>query len=122
MGTMSYRQILIEHMALDISSQAVGLDDFRFHLFLTWFNARSSPLKNSTGSDGQTLQPVQIDIEVLREARLAESFKNDLKTWFETLPMPGLLWEYHLILDEITWWHDLDPRRLELLLRCEIGQ
>ena len=119
---MSYMQILIEHMALDISSQAVGLDDFRLHLFLTWFNARSSQVKNSTGTDGQTGQPIQMEVKVLREARPDENLKNDLRTWFESLPMPDLLFEYHFIVDEIAWWSDLSPQRLTIVLRSEVGQ
>jgi hypothetical protein len=36
--------------------------------------------------------------------------------------MQGLLWEYHLILNEIAWWRDLDPRRLSMILGSEAGK
>lgn len=119
---MSDMQILIDQMVSDISSQAVRLDDLRLHLFLNWLNAHSSKVKTITGSDGQAGEQVQVDVEILLEGRLDESFKNGLRAWFESLPMPGLLWEYHLILDEITWWRDLDPRRLIMILRSEAGK
>jgi len=100
----------------------VRLDDSRLHLFLNWLNAHSSQVKTITGSDRQSEQQPQMDVEVLCELRLDESFKNGLRTWFESQPFPGLLWEYHLILDEIIWRHALDPRREIMMLRSEVGQ
>jgi hypothetical protein len=40
--------------------------------------------------------------------------------WIESLPMQELLREYHLILDEIAWWRNLDARRLSMIMRSEV--
>jgi hypothetical protein len=122
MGSMNDMQFLIDQMVSDIFSQAVRLDDSRLHLFLNWLNAHSRQMKTITGADRQTWQQPQMDVEVLCKERLEESFKNGLRGWFESLPFPGLLWEHHLILDEIICWYALDPRRLIMILRSEAGQ
>jgi len=38
---------------------------------------------------------------------------------FESLPTSGLLLDFHRTLDELVWWHDLDPRRLIMIMRSE---
>jgi hypothetical protein len=62
---------------------------------------------------------VLLDVAMDREANMEEHLKLNLKRWFESLPMQRLLWEYRLILGEITWWRDLDARRLLMILRSE---
>ncbi len=116
---MNELQILIEQMTSDISSQAMQLHDFRLHLFLKCLNARSILVKNITTSDGQTGKQVQVDVEVPCEGNLDQSLKNGLRSWFESLSIPGLLWEFHLLLNEIVWWRDLDSRRLILISEAE---
>jgi hypothetical protein len=108
---MSELQILIDPMVLGVSGQAVEpLDDFRLHLFPKELNAHGCAVKTITRSDRPTRQQVQMDVEIPPEER------------FDILPMPGLLWESHLIPDEITRWCDLDHRQLIMLLRFEVGQ
>jgi hypothetical protein len=53
---------------------------------------------------------------------MEERLQTGLRTWFEFLPIKGLLWEYHLILDEIAWWCNFDPYRLIMILKSEAGQ
>ena len=99
---MNDMQVLIEQMVSDISSQAARLDEVRLQKFLEWLKAHSSKVK--------TVEQVHIEVAVHGEGRIDDRLKYDLKRWFESLPMPGLLWEYHLLLNEIAWWRDLDLR------------
>jgi len=108
---MENMQILIEQMVSDISSQALRLHEIRLQLFLDWLNAHSSKVKTSNQA--------RIEVAVHGKGSMADRLKNGLKGWFESLPIPGLLWEYHLLLDEIAWWRDLEPRSLARILRSE---
>ena len=112
MGTMNDMQVLIEQMVSDISSQATRLDEVRLQKFLEWLKSHSSKVK--------TVEQVHIEVAVHHgEGSVDDRLKNGLKGWLESLPMPGLLWEYHLLLNEIAWWRDLDPRTLVRILRSE---
>ena len=104
MGTMNDMQVLIEQMVSDISSQAVRLDEVRLQKFLEWLKSHSSKVK--------TVEQVHVEVAVHGEGSMDDRLKNGLKGWLESLPMQGLLWEYHLLLNEIAWWRDLDPRTL----------
>lgn len=120
MGPMNDLHILIEQMAADISSQAVRLDDLRLKLFLEWLNAHSRKVKVITDPHAQEGLQVQIDAALIREGIREERLKTGLGMWIESLPMQELLREYHLILDEIAWWRDLDARRLSMIMRSEV--
>lgn len=118
MGSMNEWKELLDQMAEDISGQVLRLDDVRLQLFLNWLNAHSSKVQ-STLAPGQIL--IQLDGVLLRQEDMEERLRSGLKTWFESLPMQGLLWEYHLVLDEIAWWHNLDAHRLKMILKSEAG-
>ena len=118
MEPMNDMHILIEQMTLDISGQAIRLDDLRLRMFLNWLSAHGSKIKAISKSDGQPGKR----IEFQSDGRMDECLKNGLRPWLESLSMQGLLWEYHLILSEIAWWRDLDPRRLVMILRSEAGK
>lgn len=105
MGSMNELNALIEQMVMDISGQAFHLDDLRLQMFLNWMSAHSSKVKTA----------VQMDSSTFREAKAKERFKSTLKSWFESIPMQGVLWEFHIIMDEISWWRDLDPGRLVMM-------
>jgi hypothetical protein len=111
MGTMNDMQVLIEQMVSDISSQAVRLDEVRLQKFLEWLKSHSSKVK--------TVEQVHVEVAVHGEGSIDDRLKNGLKEWLESLPTPGLLWEYRLLLNELAWWHDLDPRTLTRILRSE---
>jgi hypothetical protein len=111
MVTMENMQILIEQMVSDISTRALQLDELRLQIFLEWLKSHSSKVK--------TVGQVNIEVAVRGEGSMTDRLKNALKHWFESLPMPGLLWEYHLLLDEIAWWHDLDQRSLSRIVKSE---
>lgn len=111
--------ILIDQMATDISTQALQQDDLRLQLFLDWLNAHSCCVKSAM-APGQTL--LQMDAILPRQADLEERLKSGLKIWLASLPLPGLLWEYRLILDEMTWWRDLDIHRLQMFLKSKAGR
>ena len=108
---MNDMQVLIEQMVSDISSQAARLDEVRLQKFLQWLKSHSTKVK--------TMEQVLVEVAVHGEGSMNDRLKNDLKRWFESLPMQGLLWEYHLLLNEIAWWRDLDPRTLTRILRSE---
>ena len=109
---------ILDQTTTDISKQALRLDDVRLRLFLNWLNTHSSKVQ-SVLAPGQTL--IQMEEALFRQGDFEERLRSGLKTWFESLPMQGLLWEYHLILDEIAWWHNLDAHRLKMILKSEAG-
>ena len=104
-------QVLIEQMVSDISSQAARLDEVRLQKFLEWLKSHSSKVK--------TVEQVYVEVAVHGEGSIDDRLKNILMGWLESLPMQGLLWEYHLLLNEIAWWRELDPHTLARILRSE---
>lgn len=116
MGSMSELSVLVDQMALDIGTQAYQLDDLRLRMFLNWLAAHSGRMKVLTGN------VLDMDIAVLRGADMQEGFKSALKTWLESLPAQGMLWEYRTISFEIAWWRNLDPVRLKKIMESETGQ
>lgn len=113
---MSELNVLIEQMVLDIGTHTFQLDDLRLRMFLNWLAAHSGRLKVLTGN------VLDLDIAVLRGTDMQEKFKSALKTWLESLPAQGMLWEYRTISFEIVWWRNLDPFRLKMILESEIGR
>lgn len=97
---MEVMQILIDQIVTDISAQAGKLDEVRLRMFLRWLKIHS---RKGAGSS-------QIYMDYTEG--INGYFKLTLKRWVESLPIPGLLWEYHLILNEIDWWQRLDDRFL----------
>ena len=110
---MSELNVLIEQMVLDIGTQVFQLDDLRLRMFLNWLAAHSGRLKALTGN------VLDMDIAVLRGSDMQEQFKSALKTWLESLPAQGMLWEYRTISFEIAWWRNLDPVRLKMIVESE---
>ena len=100
-------QALINQMAADISTQAAQLEAVRMQMFLAWLKSHSSKIQAAN------------QIEIQGEENPETYLKNGLKAWFESLPIQGLLWEYNLLLGEIAWWRDLDPRTLARILKSE---
>ena len=115
MGSMSELNGLIDQMVLDIGTQVFQLDDQRLRMFLNWLAAHSGSMKVLTGN------VLDMDIAVLRGTDLQEGFKSALKTWLESLPAQGMLWEYRTISFEIAWWRNLDPVRLKMIVESETG-
>jgi len=105
---MEVLQILIDQMVTDISNEASRLDEVRLRMFLKWLQAHAGK--------GKEVQRVQFKIALHDQGSVDEHFKQDLKRWFNSLPIPELLWEYHLILNEISWWRRLDQRLLCMIL------
>jgi len=122
MGSMNDMHNLIEQMVSDISSQAVRLDDLRLRMFMNWLNAHNSKVKTITESNEQAGKQIQMDVDFNSVGNMQERLQTGLRTWFESLAVKGLLWEYHLILDEIAWWHNLDHRMLSMILKSEAGK
>jgi hypothetical protein len=109
MGSMSDMNVLIEQMVAEISTQVFQLEDRRLSLFLNWLMEHSNEMKVALGS---------LDAGIGRTG-LKERFQSALKTWLQSLPAQGLLWEYQTITGEIGWWRDLDPSRWKLIIKTE---
>lgn len=112
MGSMSDLDVLIEQMVSDLSTQAFQLEERRLRLFLNWLMDHSSEMKGSLG----TFEPGSGD------ADMQERFRSALKTWLQSLPAQGLLWEYQTITGEIHWWRDLDPSRWKMIVRSDMEE
>ena len=115
MGSMNDMNVLIEQMVLDIGTHVFQLDDPRLRMFLNWLAAHSGSMKVLAGN------VFDMDIAVLRGTDLQEGFQSALKTWLESLPAQGMLWEYRTISFEIAWWRNLDPVRLKMIVESETG-
>lgn len=115
MGSMSELNVLIDQMVLDIVTQAYQLEDLRLRMFLNWLAAHSGRVKVVTGN------VLDMEVAVLRGTDTQEGFKSALKTWLESLPAQGMLWEYRTISFEIAWWRNLDPVRLKMIVESEAG-
>jgi len=109
MGSMNDLDVLIEQMVSDLSTQAFQLEERRLQLFLIWLMDHSSEMKGSFGK----YEPGSGD------ADMQEGFRSALKTWLQSLPTQGLLWEYQTITGEIRWWRDLDPSRWKMIVRSD---
>lgn len=109
---MSDMDVLIEQMVSDLSTQAFQLEDRRLQLFLNWLMDHSSEMKGSLG----TFEPGSGD------ADMQERIQSALKSWLQSLPPQGLLWEYQTITGEIQWWRDLDPSRWKMITKTEVEQ
>lgn len=107
---MSELNVLIEQMVSDLSTQAFQLEDRRLRLFMNWLMDHSSDMKASLGA---------IDTG-LKDADMQERFRSALKTWLQSLPAQGLLWEYQTITGEIRWWRDLNPSRWKMITKTEV--
>jgi len=108
---MEELQILIEQMVSDISSQAAGVDEIRLQKFMEWLHAHSSRVKAANQTGDEVTGP--------GEENVHDRLRNGLRGWFESLSLQGLLWEYHLLLNEIIWWRNLDPLSLAQILESE---
>lgn len=109
MGSMSDMGVLIKQMVSDLSTQAFLLEERRLRLFLNWLMDHSSEMKGSLG----TFEPG------LKDADMQECFQSALKSWLQSLPAQGLLWEYQTITGEIHWWRDLGPSRWKMITKTE---
>jgi len=116
MGSMSELNVLIDQMVLDIGTHVFQLDDPRLRMFLNWLAAHSGSMKVLARN------VFDMDIAVLRGSDMQEGFKSALKTWLESLPAQGMLWEYRTISFEIAWWRNLDTVRLKMIMESETGQ
>jgi hypothetical protein len=108
---MTDMQLLVEQIVADISTGASRLGEVRLRLFLKWLRAHRSKVKEA--------EQAHMEEAIQDQGMIDDRLKNGLKLWFESLPVPGLLWEYHLTLDEINWWRILDDRvLLRMLIRA----
>lgn len=87
---MSHTQPLLSQIVVDICAQVDVLEETRRRGFLDWLQAHH-----------QAGGPVSSD-----------GFQSYLEIWFKTLSPMGVVWEYRLLLDEISWWRHLNAETL----------
>lgn len=119
MGSMNDLKELLDQMTVNISNQAFRLDNVRLWLFLNWLNTHGSKVQSALVSE-QTL--MQIDGALLQQGDFEDRLRFGLETWFESLPVQGLLWGHHLILIEIAWWHNLNAHGFNMILKPKVGK
>jgi hypothetical protein len=90
---------LLPNIVADICLHANALDEIRLGNFLDWLQAHHS-----------TPEPLQ-----------AQDLPAYLENWLTSLSPAGMLWEVHLLLDEIAWWHGLDEKTLFRLSKGSRG-
>lgn len=99
----------IEEMASEISRQALQLDEVRLDMFLRWL--RNHGFKIRAQSPGQ--------FQLACSSSMRRNLETSVKQRLESFPVSGQLWEYRLVLTEISWWRDLDYARLtKIVLEC----
>ena len=109
MGPMNDPEVLIDRMVSEIAIQIWQLDDMRMHRFFNWLTAHRVEMKDLLG----TIR--EVDMSTFRGCEGQTRFRVALKTWMQSLPVRGLLWEYRTLSAEIGWWRDLDPLRLKTI-------
>jgi hypothetical protein len=87
----------VQHLAADLSTQAMHLDELRLWLFLEWLQCHCC---------GDSTQWINQDGDEIRKF---------LIRWLEHFSPDGLYAEQDLIMTEITWWRTADEKTL---LRC----
>jgi len=102
---------LIDPALSGICDQARSLSGIRLEMFLEWLAAHCHPMD----SEG----PGAEEIACQDWARLEGHLRAVLGAWFESLSLPGLLWEYHLVLTEIGYWREIGLQQLEGILEAE---
>ena len=95
-------QSLMEEMVSEILRQTLELELERRLAFLTWLQAHCQRLNAGRRS------LAEIEAAAGSEADLQASLRVGLQTWFESLSAAGLLWEFRLLMNEISWWQSLE--------------
>jgi hypothetical protein len=88
-------QEFIEQIVKEIVSGAGELDPVRRRMFLIWLESHASQVR-CTGGEGY--------VDCLTEK---------LTIWLGAMSVPGVLWEYRLVLGEIEWWSGLEQAAIE---------
>lgn len=102
---------LIDAALSGVCDQARSLSGIRLEMFLGWLSAHCHPIDLKS--------PGVEEIACRDWARVEGHLRAALGAWFESLSLPGLLWEYHLVLTEIGYWREIDPQQLEGILEAE---
>jgi hypothetical protein len=92
---------LVEEMVSEILRQTLELELERRRCFLEWLQAHCNRLNMGGG----------FEAAARCEADMPAVLKDGLKAWFDSLSARGVLWEFRLLMDEISWWHAPRERR-----------
>lgn len=101
----------LDEMVTEISRQALQLDEVRLDMFLQWLQNHCPGMQIQSSCHSQPTCP----------SNIRHDLETNIRQWLEAFPLSGQLWEYHLVLTEITWWHDLDCARLTKIARDYLG-
>lgn len=72
------------------------LDPRRKYMFIEWLQAHSGKVKNTN------------------------NVCEGLTAWFESMRYENVQWEYRLIMDEISWWGNLDEQSLAKIMLADL--
>lgn len=111
---MNELDVVIEQMVSEIWARVHQLDDPRLEMFLDWLTMHSVEMKKTFGNF------LDMDHVALRGVVIEGQFRLALKSWLQSIPVQGLLWEYKAVVAEIDWWRDLDPLRLKMITKTEV--
>ncbi|MBI5295062.1 MAG: hypothetical protein HY869_06270 [Chloroflexi bacterium] len=92
---------LVEEMVSEILRQTLELELERRRCFLEWLQAHCNRLNMGGG----------FEAAARCEADMPAGLKDGLNAWFDSLSAAGILWEFRLLLSEISWWQSLDERK-----------
>jgi len=104
-------KVLVAVVLSGICYQTRALSGTRLQMFLEWLAAHCHPI----GLEGPGAQ----ESACWDWPRVEDHLRVVLGTWLETLPLPDLLWEYHLVLTEIGYWQEIGPQQLQGILESE---
>lgn len=90
---------IIAQIVKEVVSGMHTLERTRKRIFLNWLSAHSA------------------QVDCARQENPAECLEATLPRWLRSLDVPGLLWEYRLLLHEIEWCAELEQGALEQFLR-----
>lgn len=94
-------QSLVEEMVSEILQQMLELELERRRCFIDWLQAHCNRLNGGGG----------FKAAASCEADLQAGLKDGLHAWFDSLPARGVLWEFRLLMNEISWWRSLHEQR-----------
>lgn len=95
---MVAEQLSVTEMVDEILIYFETLDPRRKYMFVEWLQAHSSQVKN------------------------AVNVCEGLTVWLESLRYENLQSEYHLLMDEIGWWGNLDEQSLTKIMLADLAR
>jgi len=91
-------QLTVADMVDEILVRFETLDPCRKYMFIKWLHAHGCQVKNTV------------------------NVCEGLTAWLESMQHENIQWEYHLIMDEIGWWGNLDEQSLTKIMLADLAR